>query len=47
MNTKWMNKAAVILSLATLAVPAYAGGDEAALDAKTTEIIKRGHPSAK
>ena len=41
MKTTWMNKAAVILSLVTLTVPAFAGGDEAALDAKTSEIIKR------
>lgn len=41
MNAKWLIEIAVIASLATVAVPAQADKTDAALDAKTTEIIKR------
>ncbi|MDO8208002.1 MAG: sulfur oxidation c-type cytochrome SoxX [Gallionella sp.] len=39
MNAKWIIGTALTVSLATLAIPAQAA--ESALDAKTTEIIKR------
>lgn len=41
MNAKWIIEAAVIASLAVIAIPAQAGKADAGLDAKTTEIIKR------
>lgn len=41
MNAKWIIEVAVILSLATVAVPAQAGKGESKLDAKATQIIKR------
>jgi len=41
MKAKWIIEVAVIVSLSALTLPAKAGTDDAALDAKTTEIIKR------
>ena len=41
MNAKWMIKIAGILALTSLTLTAQAGTDDAALDAKTTAIIKR------
>lgn len=41
MNAKWIIGVAVTASLTSLAVPAQAGNASSALDAKTTEIIKR------
>ena len=41
MNAKWIIKFAIVLAISSLTITAQAGTDDAALDAKTTAIIKR------
>ncbi len=41
MNAKWIIRFAIVLAISSLTITAQAGTDDAALDAKTTAIIKR------